>query len=51
MFLGLKTQDYPIMLAAALLVIALALVSEALFALLQRASAPAGSRQRREETS
>lgn len=51
MFLGLKTQDYPIMLAAALLVIALALVSEALFALLQRASAPAGSRQRREEAS
>lgn len=50
MFLGLKTQDYPIMLAAAILVIALALASEALFALLQRACAPAGSRQRRKET-
>ena len=50
MFLGLKTQDYPIMLAAAILVIALALASEAIFALLQRACAPAGSRQRRKET-
>lgn len=48
MFLGLKTQDYAMMLASALLVIALALVSEAGFGLVQRAVAPPGARLRKE---
>lgn len=48
MFLGLKTQDYAMMLASALLVIGLALISELLFILVQRAVTPAGSRHRKE---
>lgn len=48
MFLGLKTQNYVAMLAASVMVIALALVSEALFSLAQRVVAPAGSRHRKE---
>ncbi|MCL3778045.1 MULTISPECIES: ABC transporter permease subunit [unclassified Actinomyces] len=48
MFLGLKTQDYPMMLASALLVIALALVSEIVFAPLHRLAVPAGSRPRKD---
>lgn len=40
MFLGLKTQDYALMLAGSLLVIALAVVSELLFAVLQRVVTP-----------
>jgi len=49
MFLGLKTQDYVMMLASAFLVIALALASEALFALVQRGVTPPGTRQHRKE--
>lgn len=51
MFLGLKTQDYPMMLASAVLVIALALVSEGVFALIQRVVTPAGARSHREDSS
>ena len=47
MFLGLKTQDYVMMLASSLLVIALALVSEAFFTLLQRVVRPVGVRDRK----
>ena len=50
MFLGLKTQDYARMLASSLLVIALALASELVFATLQRLCAPAGSRRTRKDT-
>lgn len=46
LFLGLKTQDYPLMLAASLLSVLLAILSEALFEILQRASVPAGLRVR-----
>lgn len=49
MFLGLKTQNYTMMLAAALMVIALALASECFFALAQRAGTPAGSRHYRKD--
>jgi len=48
MFLGLKTQDYGMMLASSLMVIALALISELLFILLQRAVTPVGARNRKE---
>ena len=44
LFLGLKTQDYPQMLAASLLVVALALVCDLAFAALQRAATPVGVR-------
>jgi osmoprotectant transport system permease protein len=44
LFLGLKTQDYPLMLAASLLAVLLAIVSEIVFELLQRAAVPAGTR-------
>ena len=44
LFLGLKTQDYAQMLAASLLVVALALVCDVAFAVLQRAAVPAGVR-------
>ncbi|VEG30103.1 ABC transporter permease [Actinomyces howellii] len=50
MFLGLKTQDYAMMLASALLVIALALVSETVFGLLQRSAAPAGALRRKDSS-
>ena len=50
MFLGLKTQDYVMMLASALLVIALALASEAIFALIQWGVTPPGARQHRKES-
>ena len=46
LFLGLKTQDYPQMLAASLLVVALALVGDLVFAALQRVATPAGVRPR-----
>ena len=48
MFLGLKTQDYTSMLVASFLVVVLALVSEAVFSLVQRAVAPAGTRHRKD---
>lgn len=48
MFLGLKTQDYPMMLASSLVVIALAVLSEIIFTLLQRAVTPVGARNRKE---
>jgi osmoprotectant transport system permease protein len=41
-FLGQKTQDYPQMLAGSILVIGLALVSEGIFAILQRLVVPRG---------
>lgn len=44
LFLGLKTQDYGQMLAASLLVVALALVCDVAFALLQHAATPVGVR-------
>ena len=50
MFLGLKTQDYVMMLSSALLVIALALASEAIFALIQWGVTPPGARQYRKES-
>jgi osmoprotectant transport system permease protein len=43
-FAGLKTNDYPQMLGGAVLVVALALASEALFGLVQRITLPAGVR-------
>ena len=48
MFLGLKTQNYTSMLVASFLVVVLALVSEAVFSLVQRAVAPAGTRHRKD---
>ena len=48
MFLGLKTQEYTMMLVASLLVVVLALVSEAVFSTVQRAVAPAGTRHRKD---
>ncbi|WP_353827963.1 ABC transporter permease [Agromyces sp. SYSU T0242] len=42
LFLGLQTRDYPLTLAASILVIALALVLDAVFAGLQRLVVPAG---------
>ena len=44
LFLGLNTQGYAQMLAASLLVVALALVCDVAFAVLQRAAVPAGVR-------
>lgn len=44
MFLGLRTRDYGLMLAGSLLVIALAVVSEMLFSVAQRASTPVHAR-------
>lgn len=44
LFLGLKTQRYDLMLASSLLVIALAVVSEVVFTLAQRAAVPAHAR-------
>jgi osmoprotectant transport system permease protein len=41
-FLGLKTQDYAMMLGASILVIALAIAFEIVFSLLQRVVVPAG---------
>lgn len=46
LFRGLKTQDYPQMLAAALLVVALAIVLEAVLAFAQRVIVPRGVRER-----
>lgn len=46
LFLGLKTQDYTLMVAASLLVVALALVCDLMFATLQHLVAPAGVRVR-----
>ncbi|WP_350346841.1 ABC transporter permease [Agromyces sp. G08B096] len=46
-FLGLKTRDYPVMLGASMLIIALALVLDGAFALLQRLVVPEGVRVRR----
>lgn len=43
-FVGLNTQNYPLMIVGSILVIALALVLDALFALAQRAFVPAGVR-------
>ena len=47
LFLGLRTRDYPQMLAASLLVVALALVADLAFAALQRLATPAGLRTAR----
>ncbi|MGD7732680.1 ABC transporter permease [Propionibacteriaceae bacterium G57] len=44
LFLGLKTQDYAMMLASSLLVIALALVSNIVFDIIQRLVTPASAR-------
>ncbi|MDT0165708.1 ABC transporter permease subunit [Actinotalea sp. AC32] len=46
LFTGLKTRDYPQMLAGSLLVAALALVLEGFFALAQRRAVPAGDVRR-----
>lgn len=46
-FLGLKTGDFTIMLGASILIIALALVLDGVFALLQRLVVPAGVRAAR----
>lgn len=46
LFRGLKTQDYPQMLAAALLVVALAILLEGLLAVAQRVMVPRGVRER-----
>ncbi|WP_395243304.1 ABC transporter permease [Agromyces sp. MMS24-K17] len=46
-FLGLKTRDFTIMLGASILIIALALVLDGVFALLQRLVVPAGVRAAR----
>ncbi|PYY43406.1 MULTISPECIES: ABC transporter permease [unclassified Curtobacterium] len=45
-FLGLKTQDYAMMLGASVLVIVLAIAFEVVFAVLQRAVVPAGVAER-----
>ena len=45
-FLGLKTQDYAMMLGASILVIALAIAFEIVFSVLQRAVVPAGVAER-----
>jgi osmoprotectant transport system permease protein len=45
-FLGLKTQDYAMMLGASVLVIALAIAFEIVFSVLQRAVVPAGVAER-----
>ncbi|MGR2753538.1 ABC transporter permease [Agromyces arachidis] len=47
LFLGIQTRDYPLMLGASILVIALALVLDAVFAGLQRLVVPAGVRAAR----
>lgn len=47
LFLGLRTQDYPQMLAASLLVVALALVADVAFAAAQKLATPAGLRASR----
>lgn len=44
LFLGLKTQEYALMLAASLLVVALALVADLSFAIVQHLATPAGAR-------
>ncbi|MBC7724748.1 MAG: ABC transporter permease subunit [Burkholderiaceae bacterium] len=44
LFTGLRTNDYPQMLAGSILVIALALLSEGFFAILERVTVPAGVR-------
>jgi osmoprotectant transport system permease protein len=44
LFAGLRTNDYPQMLAGSILVIALALLSEAFFSILERLAVPAGVR-------
>lgn len=46
-FLGLKTRDYTVMLGASILIIALALVLDGMFALVQRLVVPEGVRVRR----
>lgn len=45
-FLGLKTQDYGMMLGASILVIALAIAFEIVFSVLQRAAVPSGVAER-----
>lgn len=45
LFLGLKTQDYPMMLGSSLLVVALALVCDIAFAVAQHLSTPPGVRR------
>lgn len=47
LFLGLKTRDYPMMIGAALLIVALALLLDVLLALVQRLLTPAAMRRRR----
>ena len=47
LFAGLRTNDYPQMLAGSILVIALALLSEAFFSILERLAVPAGVRAER----
>ncbi|WP_213815168.1 ABC transporter permease [Glaciihabitans sp. dw_435] len=45
-FLGLQTNDYPQMLAGSIIVVALALLSEAIFSVLERLVVPAGVKSR-----
>ncbi len=47
LFLGLKTQDYAMMLAASLLVVALALVCDIAFGFVQHVATPLGVRRTR----
>lgn len=50
LFAGLRTNDYPQMLAGSILVIVLALLSEAFFSVLERLAVPAGVRAGRRTT-
>lgn len=50
LFLGLKTQQYDLMLASSLLVIGLAIVSEVVFLTLQRVATPAHVLTRKERS-
>jgi osmoprotectant transport system permease protein len=50
-FLGLKTRDFTVMLGASILIIALALVLDGMFALVQRLVVPEGVRVRRGDAS
>ena len=50
LFLGLKTQQYDVMLASSLLVIGLAIASELIFLTLQRLAIPAHALTRKEHS-
>lgn len=46
-FLGLQTQDYPLMVVGSILVVVLAIASEIVFSIIQRLVVPVGVRKRR----